>query len=164
PDPEGRLDEPHLRTKNPREEDVPDPVVDGVRPVDPALLDEDATEAGAGGGRRYLTRVVRLDAADGDERVGALRDRVGDEVLELARLVAAEGQAGAHVVALRPQGSAAQVIGQTLERMDGRRPEQERVALEPVERRRHARSVARRRPNATRTAPVTASSVRRIRE
>jgi hypothetical protein len=46
--------------------------------------------------------VVRLDAADRHERVAALRERVGDEVLELADLVAAERDAGVAVLALGP--------------------------------------------------------------
>ena len=41
---------------------------------------------------RDLAGVVGLEAADGDQRVGALGERVRDEVLELAGLVAAEGE------------------------------------------------------------------------
>ncbi len=81
-------DEPHVRAHDPREEDVPDTVVDDVRPVDPVLADDDAAEPESSGGGRNLAGVVRLDAADRDERVAALRECVGGEVLELPHLVA----------------------------------------------------------------------------
>ena len=44
-DPEARLDQPHVRTGEPAEQDVADLVVDAVRPVDPALLDQHALHA-----------------------------------------------------------------------------------------------------------------------
>ena len=97
----GRV-EPHLGAHDPREQDVPDLVVDGVRPVDPVLLHEHAAEAELRGDRRDLPRVVRLHAADRDERVASLRERVGREVLELAHLVAAVGEARVAVLPLRP--------------------------------------------------------------
>jgi hypothetical protein len=79
--------------------------------------------------RRHLPRVVRLDAADGDQRVAALRQRLRNQVLQLARLVAAEGEAA---VAVLPLGVdihlAAQLRGQARQRLDGRRPEGERMA------------------------------------
>ena len=131
------LNDPHLGAEDPRQEDVPDAVVDDVRPVDPALLDEHAGESCAGGGGGHLPCVVRLHAADRDERVAALRQRVRDQVLQLARLVPAEGEARGDVVALGPERGAAEVLGQALERMDGRRPEQQLIALEAVERRGH---------------------------
>jgi hypothetical protein len=87
--------------------------------------------------------VVRLHPADRDERVAALGERVGEQVFELARLVAAEGKTRADVVSLRPQRGAAEVLSQPLERMDGRRPEQQRVAVESFERGRHWPSVCR---------------------
>ena len=87
----------------------------------------------ARGGGRHLARVVGLHAADRDERVAALRERVGDEVLELAGLVAAVGQAAVAVVALGPELRAAEVRGQPLEPVDRRRPEEQRVARERVE-------------------------------
>src|SRR5581483_2644032 len=68
----------------------------------------------------------------------ALREGVREQVLELASLVAAVGEARADVVALRPDLRAREVLGQPLERMDRRRPEQQRVAVEAVERARHA--------------------------
>jgi hypothetical protein len=44
--------------------------------------------------------MVRLDAADGHERIGIGREGIGDDVLELANLVAAERQARIAVLAL----------------------------------------------------------------
>ena len=68
------------------------------------------------GDRRDLARVVRLHAADRDERVAALRERVGREVLELARLVAAVREAAVAVLALRPDlDASAEVLAQPLE-------------------------------------------------
>src|SRR5262249_55475262 len=104
------------------------------------------------------------DSPDRDEGVAPLCQGVGDEVLELAGLVATVGKTRADVIALGPELCTAQMRGQPFEAMHGTRPENERVALEPVERRRHWHSVASRRPNATRTAPVTASIARRIPE
>ena len=71
-------------------QDVADLVVDGVRPVDPALLHQHALQAQRAAATAATWRVwLRLHAADRDQRVAALRQRVGDEVLELAGLVAA---------------------------------------------------------------------------
>ncbi|MNT23872.1 hypothetical protein D3C72_1593130 [compost metagenome] len=47
-----------------------------------------------------LARVVRLDPADRDQRIGALRQHVWNDVFELARLVAAKGKAAVAVLAL----------------------------------------------------------------
>ena len=83
------------------------------------LLHEDAAKAEAGRHGRDLTCVVRLDAADRDERVAPLRDRICREVLELAHLVAAVGQPGVAVLPLRPDvDRATQVLAQPLEPMD----------------------------------------------
>ena len=54
------------------------------------------------GDRGDLAGVVGLVAADRDQRVRALGERVGDEVLELAGLVAAVGEPGVAVLALGP--------------------------------------------------------------
>jgi hypothetical protein len=132
-DPEPGLDEAHVGAHDPAELDVADAVVDDVRPVDPALLHEDAAHAGARGGGRDLAGVVGLDAADRDERVAALGERVGDEVLELARLVAAVGQPAVAVVALGPDRRAAEMARQPVEPVDGGGAEQQRVAGERVE-------------------------------
>jgi len=148
PDAERRLDQPYLGPEDPGEEDVPDPVVDHVGPVDPALLDEHAAEAGTRGRGRHLPRVVRLHAADGDQRVAALRQPVRDQVLQLARLVPAEGEAGRDVVPLRPDPRAAEMLGQAVEPVDRRRPEDERKPLETVERHSHDRG------GTSRTSPL----------
>src|SRR5207244_1409031 len=63
---------------------------------------EDAAEAEAGARDRRRARVVRLDAAAGEHRVRPFGERVAEEELELADLVAALGAAG-RVVALHPK-------------------------------------------------------------
>ena len=81
--------------------------------------------------RGDLARVVRLDAADRDERVAALGERVGGEVLELAHLVAAVGEARVAVLALGPDlDLAAEVLGEALEAVDRGGAERERNARE----------------------------------
>ena len=102
-------DQPYVGAGEPADQDVADLVVHGVRPVHPALLHEHALEPGAGGDGGDLAGVVGLHAADGDERVAALGERVGDEVLQLAGLVAAVRDAGVAVLALGPDGGAAEV-------------------------------------------------------
>ena len=138
----GRV-EPDVGAHDPREQDVADPVVDRVRPVHPALLHQPGLQPELGRDRGDLAGVVRLVAADRDERVGPLGQRVRDDVLELAGLVAAERQAGVAVLALGPDLRTAEVLGQPVERVHGARPEQQRVAVEVVER--HAISRAGRR-------------------
>ena len=54
---------------DPGQEDVPDLVVDDVRPFDPALLDEHAVEPEPRGDRGDLARVFDWTPADRDERV-----------------------------------------------------------------------------------------------
>src|SRR5207302_6947307 len=82
-----------------------------------------------------LTRVVRLHAAYRHERVAALRERFGGEVLELARLVAAVRESGVAVVPFRPDlDAAAELLTQPFETMHGRRPEQQRFTREVRER------------------------------
>ena len=122
PDPDveaGRV-EPHVRAHDPREEDVADLVVDGIRPLDPVLLHEHAAEAEACRDGGDLPRVVRLHAADRDEGVAPLRERLRDEVLELAHLVAAVREPRVAVLALRPDlDLAAEVLAEALEPMHG---------------------------------------------
>ena len=127
--------EADVRAHDPREQDVPDLVVDRVRPVDPVLLDEHTAEAEARGHGGDLPRVVRLDAADRDERVAALRERIRGQVLELAGLVAAVREPGVAVVALGPDlDAAAEVLLEPLEPVNRRRAEEERDAVEVGER------------------------------
>ena len=91
-------------------------------------------QARVGRHRRDLAGVVGLDAADRHERVAALGERVGDEVLELADLVAAEREAAVAVLALGPHRGAAQVLRQAVEPLDRRRTEQQRGPGEVGER------------------------------
>jgi hypothetical protein len=51
--------------------------------------------------RGDLASLIGLDAADRNERVAALRQRFGNQVLELAGLVAAKRQAAVAVFTLR---------------------------------------------------------------
>ena len=132
----------HVGVHDPREEDVPDPVVDDVRPFDPVLLDEHAAEAEVGGDGRDLARVVRLDAADRHQRVAAPGERVRREVLQLAHLVAAVRKSRVAVLALRPDlDGSAEMVAQPLEAVEGRGAEEERHALEVGES--HARQCSR---------------------
>src|SRR3954447_5471359 len=83
-----------------------------------------------GCGRGDLAGVVRLNAADRDERVAALRECVGDQILELAGLVTAKRKAAVAIVALRPHLRAAEMGAGALEPMNRRRAEDQRVAFE----------------------------------
>src|SRR6185437_5319228 len=85
--------EPHVRPGQPADQDVADLVVDRIWPVHPAFLDEHALEAYPGRDRRDLAGVVGLHAADRNQRVAAFGQGIGDQVLQLARLVAAVGDA-----------------------------------------------------------------------
>ena len=113
------------------EQDVADLVVNGVVPVRPFLLHEAAAQPEHGGDGGHLTGVVRLDVADRDQRVAALRQRVGREPLQLAHLVAAEGEARGDVVALCPDLDA-EFLGEPMQRVDRRGPETELAAREPA--------------------------------
>ena len=93
-DAEAGLHQAHVRAHDARQLDVADPVVDRIGPIDPALLDQDATHPQVSGDRGHLPGMVGLDTTDGHERVRAVRERVRGEVLQLAHLVATEGQAG----------------------------------------------------------------------
>ena len=66
---------------------------------------------------RGLAHVVRLHRALGDQGVGALGQRLAQQELELAGLVAAGGQAGA-VVALDPEFGAAECSRETLQLLE----------------------------------------------
>src|SRR5439155_25266779 len=95
---------------------------------------QDTTDAELRGTRGDLAGVIRLHAADGDERVAALRQRIGDEVLQLPRLVAAVREPRVAVLALRADFHlAAEVLAQPLEAMHGRGSEQQWDAGEAVQ-------------------------------
>ena len=120
-----------MRPHHAAHQDVADAVIDGVVIVDPVLLDEPALHSELRGDRRYLARVVRLDAADRHQRVAPLRERIGHEVFHLPHLVAAEGEAGIAVLALGEDFDlAAEMPRQAIELFDRRRAEGERVARE----------------------------------
>jgi hypothetical protein len=130
-DVEAGVDDADVGAHDPREEDVPDLVVDDVGPFDPVLLHEHALQPEPRSDRRDLARVVRLHAADRHERVAALCERLRGEVFELAHLVAAVREAGVAILALRPDlDAAAEMLAQPLERMDRRRSEQQVDARE----------------------------------
>src|SRR5581483_9370208 len=64
------------------EEDVADGAVERARLGGPRVVKNDAVQPDLRRGGGGLARVVRLDRADGDERVGADADRLADQELE----------------------------------------------------------------------------------
>src|SRR5690242_5822399 len=111
--------EPHVRPGQPADQDVADLVVDRIWPVHPAFLDEHALEAYPGRDRRDLAGVVGLHAADRNQRVAAFGQGIGDQVLQLARLITAVGDPRVAILALGPHRRAAQMGGLGLTRFDG---------------------------------------------
>ena len=112
------------------EHDVAHPVVDGVLVGNPGLLHQPALHADFRRDRSDLAGMVRLHAADRDQRVGVRGDRVGDDIFELAQLVAAEREARIAVLALGVElDLAAEMGAQARELLDRRRTERERVAI-----------------------------------
>jgi hypothetical protein len=81
---------------------VTDAIVYCVGPVHPMLLHQIGFEAQVRGNRGHLARVVRLHASNRHECVAPLREGIGNEVLELADLVATAGQAAVAVLTLGP--------------------------------------------------------------
>ena len=129
-DVEAGLVEADLGAHDPAEHDVADAVVDGVGPVDPLLLHQHAAQPEVRRDGGDLPGVVRLVPTDADEGVGALGQRLRHQVLELADLVAAVGQARADVLALGPHRRPAQVRAQPLQLVHRARPEREGVTRE----------------------------------
>jgi len=97
---EALIDQADVGAHDARKHDVADPVIDSVLVRHPGFLHEAALHADLGGDRGDHAGVVRLHAADRDQRVGVGGDRIGDDVFELAQLVAAIGEAGIAVLAL----------------------------------------------------------------
>src|SRR5699024_5083883 len=93
-DVEARRIETDIGAHEARELDIADLVVARIIPIDPALLHEAGLETEVGGHGRDLAGVVGLVAADRDEGVRARGEDVGNDVLELARLVPTEGETG----------------------------------------------------------------------
>ena len=125
------VDEPDVSAHDAAQHDVADPVVDRILVRDPGLLHQPAFHPDLGRDRGHLARVVRLHAADRHQRVGVRGDRVGDDVFELAQLVAAEGETGIAILALGVElDLVAQMRAQALEPLDRRRTEGERIAFE----------------------------------
>ena len=105
------------RPEQPVEQDVAGRLVAGPVPRHPALEQRLAFQPVPAGGGRGLADVVRLHSAVGDQGVGALRPRVAEEELELARLVAAGREAGA-VVALDVEARSAEPPGEVRHRLE----------------------------------------------
>jgi hypothetical protein len=75
--------------------------------------------------------VVGLHTADRDQRVGVGSDCIGDDVFELAQLVAAEGKARIAILALGVEFDlAAEMLRQPLQLFDMGGSECERIAFE----------------------------------
>ena len=91
--------------------DVAHAVVHRVGIVHPVLLHQHALHAQVRGHRSYLARLVGLDAANRHQRVVATCNGFGDQVFELASLVAAKGQAAVAVLALGIQVHLAPQVG-----------------------------------------------------
>ena len=126
--------EPDVAAHDAGQLDVADPARRRVGPVDPVLLHGHGAEPEVAGDAGDGAGVVGLHAADRDERVAALGERLGDEVLELAHLVAAERDAGVAVLPLGPDlDPAAELGAQPRQRVHRRGPEQQRDAGEVVE-------------------------------
>jgi hypothetical protein len=117
-----------VRTEHAAQLDIADPVVKRIGPVHPALLHQVRLESRGRGRGGHLPGVVGLDPADGDQRVGSLRQGVGNQVFELPDLVAAEGEAAVAVITLGPDFCATQMLRQARKGMDRRGPEGERIA------------------------------------
>ena len=115
------------------EDDVEENVAVGRgRQVGGLEKDEDGLDAEGPGRRRRLHAPIGLEAGPGDDDVGLLLEHVPDDELELARLVAAEGQAR-QVVALDVDIGAAQAGREPLELPQRRRAVDEVDAGKPVD-------------------------------
>ena len=91
--------------------DVAHAVVHRIGVVHPVLLHEHAFHAQMRRHGGHLACLVGLDAANRYQRVAATRNRFGNQVLHLARLVAAKGQAAVAVLALGVQVYLAAQVG-----------------------------------------------------
>jgi hypothetical protein len=128
----GRVDA-DLGAHHPGQQDVADAVVDRLVPGHPLLLDQACLQAEVCGDGGHLPRVVGLDAPDRDEGVRPTGQHVGDDVLQLADLVAAVGQAAVDVLALGPHLRAAEVGGHPRQPVDRAGAERQRVTRKVVQ-------------------------------
>src|SRR5262249_41385241 len=99
-----------------------------------AVCDEHGAHAESCGGRRRRTRMIGLNAASRDQRVGTVRLRACGDQRELAGLVFTE-PARNRIVALDEQTRAApERITQPRQRLDGRRRSDQRQHRKPRDR------------------------------
>ena len=125
------IDQLDIGAHDAAEQDIADAVVDGVLMRHPAFLHQAALHADLGRNRCDHAGVVGLHAADRDQRVGIGGDRIGDDVFELAQLVAAEGQPRIAVFPLGVEFDlAAEMLREPLQLLDMGGPEGERIAFE----------------------------------
>jgi hypothetical protein len=111
----------HARDLGPEqavEEDVAIVLVLAVPAARAILEDHVARQPEFRGDGHGLAHVIGLRRTLRDDRVGALPDRVRDQELELARLVAAAGEPCA-VVTLDPQSRATEIGGQVVHGLEG---------------------------------------------
>jgi hypothetical protein len=129
-DVEAGLDEFDLSPHDARQQDVPDPVVDRIGPVNPALLDEPGRQAEPGRDGGYLSGVVGLHPADGDQVRRAHCEGIGYQVLQLADLVPSVRQSGVAVLPFGPYRRPAKVPRKPLKGVYRARSEHKRISRE----------------------------------
>ena len=122
--------EPNLSTHDPAEHDVADPVVHSVRPVNPFLLYENAFKTEVSSDGSNLAGVVGLIAANRNERVGTLRNDVGNDVFEFAGLVAAKREPAVDIFPFGPDLRAAEVVAEATQRVNRAGSERQGIARE----------------------------------
>ena len=107
-----------LRAEQPVEKRVAGHLVFRRRRFEPAVVDgKVARKAELCRNRRDLPLAVRLHDATRDDRIGAARKRLVQDVVELAQLVAAKNEP-CRILALHPQPRSAEMRGQPLHRLE----------------------------------------------
>jgi hypothetical protein len=123
------IDQANVGAHDAAELDVADPVIDRILVRNPGFLHKTAFHADLGGDRGDLAGVVRLHAADRHQRVGVRGDRIGNDVFELAQLVAPVREPRVAVLALGVElDLAAEMRGEAREFLNVRRSKGERIA------------------------------------
>ena len=99
-----------------------------------AVGDEDASHAEPSGRRRSRAHVIRLHAADGDERVRTTSARLGRDETELADLVAAKAERDG-IVALdeNPRRAGAEHLTQSIRLVERGDAGEERLGVQCAE-------------------------------